>query len=83
MTQKHFLTVSWCKGPRGIFCNDQGKGYWLDRPHTRAEMDEILGPFWMILSPESTVLTEEQVAQHTQWTPLAEHSGQFGIAVIQ
>ena len=86
MEQQHFfLTVDWCnKGHRGIFCDARGKGHWLpDRPYTKAEMCEILGPFWLILDPECTAFTEAEMAKYTTWYPLDEYSGQFGIVMAE
>jgi hypothetical protein len=82
MESAYFLTVDWCKdGRRGVFCDSTGCGYRKDdAPHTELEMHEILGPFWLILAPESELLTEQQVSEFTLWTPLAEYSNQFGIA---
>jgi hypothetical protein len=76
------LTVDWCKkGKRGIFTDRQGKGYWKDDgPHTHEEMYEILGPFFLILNPQSLPFTEEDMAQDREWHPLAEYSGQYGYA---
>lgn len=83
MTTHWFLTVDWCKqGRRGIFTDMNGKGYWKKEPYTRAEMDEILGPFWMVLAPKCLPFTEEQMSQCTLWTPLAEYSDQFGYVQI-
>jgi len=76
----YFLTVDWCnKGERGIFCDDTGKGYWLDRPYTMDEMCKILGVFWMILAPECRPFTAAEMATYRTWRPLDEYSGKFGI----
>lgn len=79
----YFLTVEWCSnGARGIFCNNDGLGFRREEsPHTALEMHEILGPFWIILSPKSEPLTEDQVAKFTYWVPLEEYSNKFGIAI--
>jgi len=81
---KYFLTVSWCnKRPRGIFCSKTGQGFSRDdRPHTEKEMQEILGPFWLILSPESLPFTENDFAEDLSWYPLAEYTNQYGYAVL-
>ena len=83
MTDVYFLTVDWCKkSGRGIFCDINGKAFSKDgEPHTELEMWEILGPFDLILSPESQVFTEEQVAEFTYYRPLAEYKGEYGIAL--
>lgn len=82
MEQRYFLTVSWCKGPRGIFCGKAGGAFSKDEPHTQAEMTHILGPFWLILNPQSDLLTAEQVAEYSAFRPLAEYSDQYGIALM-
>lgn len=80
----YFLTVDWCnKGKRGIFTDATGKGYWLDRPYTKEEMCEILGPFWLILAPECRPFTAEEMSQYNTWYPLEEYSNQFGIVVAE
>lgn len=83
MTESYFLTVDWCsKGTRGIFCDRKGMSPWKDgEPHTREEMWDILGPFFMILSPESRPFTDEEVAEFTYFRPLAEYKGEYGIAL--
>jgi len=83
MTETYFLTVKWCgKGPRGIFCSRGGTGFRKDsESHTAEEMWDILGPFFMILSPKSQVFTEEEVAEFTYYRPLGEYSGEYGIAL--
>ena len=82
MESRYFLTVDWCKkGKRGIFCDGEGKPFSLDRQHTREEMDEILGVFWMVLDPQSVLFTEAEAAAHNRWYPLEEYSNVFGYAV--
>ena len=79
---RYFLTVDWCcQGKRGIFCDSQGQAFPQETPHTQEEIDRILGPFEMVLGPKSERLSEEQVARCTSWTPLAEYSGVWGIAL--
>ena len=78
---RHFITVDWCKkGRRGVFCDNTGATNSRDRPLTQEEMREELGHFWLILYPESIPLTAEELAEYTQWTPLAEYSNVWGIA---
>jgi hypothetical protein len=79
-----FLTVDRCKqGKRGVFTDNQGKGYWKDdSPHTMDEMFEILGPFVLVLSPKSLPITLEEMNQVTDWYSLGEYSDQYGYAVI-
>ena len=82
MESRYFLTVDWCKkGKRGIFCDSEGKPFSLDQQHTQEEMDGILGPFWMVLDPQSVLFTEAEVAAHNRWYPLEEYSNVFGYAV--
>jgi len=79
---RYFLTVQWCcSGQRGPFVNDKGTGYSSETPHTREEMDDILGPFWMILNPKSEPFTEEELSKYTKFHPLAEYKNAFGIAI--
>tara|TARA_Y100000310_G_scaffold309474_1_gene353600 strand:+ start:1409 stop:1669 length:261 start_codon:yes stop_codon:yes gene_type:complete len=82
MEVHYFITVQWCgKGRRGIFTDRQGSGYWKETPHTEEEMIALLGHFHLILSPESTLLTQEDLTEYIRWLPLAEYQHQFGIAV--
>lgn len=80
----YFLTVDWCKKERrGIFCDNGGKCFRReDEGHTELEMQEILGPFWLILSPKSELFSEEEIAEFVWWTPLAEYCNGFGIATM-
>ena len=84
MTSRYFLTVDWCgKGNRGIFCNQDGQAFSKDEEaHSEDEMCDILGPFWMVLSPESRLLSEGEVAEHQNWFPLEEYSGVYGFATV-
>ena len=78
---RYFLTVKWCNsGFRGPFVSRQGAGYSSEVPHTRDEMDDILGPFSMILNPKSEPFTEAEVSKFTVFHPLAEYQQAFGIA---
>jgi len=78
----YFVTVEWCNnGHRGIFCSVEGQGFPKhDVPHTELEMQEILGPFWMILSSESTPISVEELTLYCKFHPLDEYCGDFGIA---
>lgn len=82
-TQIYFLTVDWCrKGQRGIFCSSKGQPFRKqDRPHTEQEIQDILGPFYIILAPKSAPFAEDQLRQYINWKPLAEYTYQFGIAL--
>ena len=81
----YFLTVDWCKsGARGIFCDDKGRCFRKDEtPHSAEEMAEILGPFFLVLSPESLEYSRETFPTSVKWRPLAEYSNSYGIAVAQ
>jgi len=81
--QRWFITVDWCnQGRRGVFCNSRGTGYSKETEHSNLEMQDILGPFWMILAPLSVQLTAEELAKYKFWLPLAEYSGEFGVARV-
>jgi hypothetical protein len=83
MNEKYFLTVDWCsKGRRGIFCSRDGIPFSKKTKHTKEEMDDVLGLFSLVLSPESILMTEEKVRKHTRFYPLGEYNGQFGYAVV-
>lgn len=84
-TKKYFLTVEWCSvGARGIFCAASGAAFpKVGEPHTELEMQEILGPFWIILAPRSLEITEEELKEYCRFIPLAEYCQEFGIAVKQ
>ena len=80
MSSKYFLTVDRCnQGKRGIFCNTKGTPFSKGEPHTKEEMQTILGAFSLILSPESTEFTEEELKDFRQFQPLAEYSKVYGI----
>ena len=80
-TTRYLVTVSWCNNDwRGPFVNREGTGYSSEKPHTQAEMQEILGPFWMILNPQSEPFTPEELAKYTVFHSLAEYQHAFGIA---
>ena len=76
-----FLTVDWCnKGKRGVFCDLQGQSFSQDTQHTEHEMWEILGPFSLILAPQSILLSEDELTEYHLYTPLKEYLGHYGIA---
>jgi len=82
----YFLTVEWCNdGRRGVFCSETGIAYRKDNnPHTDAEMMKILGPFWIILSPQSEEFSRAQLEDsYATFVPLAEYSNRYGIAVCE
>jgi len=82
--ERYFLTVDWCgKGNRGIFCNANGNSFSKETQHTKDEMWEILGAFSMILNPKSELFSEDEVAKHNQFYPLAEYSNQYGVARVK
>jgi len=77
-----FLTVDWCnKSNRGIFCDAKGHCFRKDTPHTALEIQKILGPFWIVLTPKSELFTTEQIGEFTSWHPLGEYSNQYGVAL--
>lgn len=79
--KKFFLTVDWCnKNKRGIFCSKDGNAFNQDHPFTEDEAWEILGPFDLILNPQSIELTAEELKAYSKWYPLAEYSNKYGIA---
>ena len=80
---KYFLTVDWCSvGRQGLFCDHLGQCFSKnDLPHTAEEMAEILGPFWLILSPESVEYSAETFPSDVVFVPLVEYSGGYGIAI--
>lgn len=78
---RYFVTVAWCHNKwRGPFVNREGTGYSSETRHTETEMREILGPFWLILNPQSTPFTADELAKYTVLHPLAEYQHAFGIA---
>jgi hypothetical protein len=79
---RYFITVEWCNnGTRGLFCSKDGKAFFLDRPFTLAEKQEILGVFLLILSPESEPFTEKEIAEFDHFIPLAEYKNEYGIGL--
>ena len=79
--RRWFVTVDWCNNDqRGVFCNSKGKTVSSETEHSQDEMEEMLGPFWLILSPVSIQLTAEELSAYKFWRPLAEYSDEFGIA---
>jgi len=79
--KRWFLTVDRCsEGHRGIFCNLEGQSFGKDTQHTDDEMDEILGPFSLILNPLSIELSEAELKEYHRFVPLAEYSNQYGVA---
>ena len=81
--QTYFLTVVRDVDARGVFCRKNGASFRKnDKPHTEVEMQDILGLFWIILAPESRPLAFEELSKFTYWRPLAEYSGEFGIALM-
>ena len=80
----YFLTVDrYGKGRRGIFCSRTGGAYGKDgSPHTDDEMREILGDFYLVLSPLSIPFSEEELEKYHMFVfvPLAEYSNVFGVA---
>jgi hypothetical protein len=84
MEIRHFITVEWCNnGFRGVFCRSDGVATGKDEPYTVEEMDNFLGPFTLVLSPESLEMSETELAQYNRFVPLAEYSREWGIALTE
>lgn len=84
MADVHFITVEWCNsGFRGIFSRSDGQAAAKEDVWTRDEMDDFLGSFTLILSPESEVLTQSRLKQYSYWFPLAEYCHEWGIALTE
>jgi hypothetical protein len=80
--KRYFLTIDWCnRGERGIFCSPDGKCFSQEKQHTAEEMYAILGAFDLILSPESQLLSEKELAEYHIWKPLAEYTNHYGVAL--
>lgn len=79
---RHFITVEWCgSGRRGIFCRQNGTAVAKDNePYTTEEIDNFLGPFTLILSPQSQQMNEADLAHYNCFVPLEEYSNEWGIA---
>ena len=79
---KYLLTVDRCSlGFRGIFTSRNGDCFWKEETegaHTEDEMGEILGPFDMVLSPKSVLMTEEEMSKYHLFIPLGEYSEVYG-----
>ena len=82
MEKRWFLTVDWCsKGNRGVFCSADGKSFCKETKHTTDEMWAILDAFYMVLAPESIELSLDELKEYNLFTPLAEYSHQYGVAI--
>lgn len=80
--EKYFVTVDRCnQGKRGIFCDRKGGSFIKETPHTAKEMNDILGPFFLVLNPKSEMFTEDDFKKFTKWIPLAEYKNNYGIAI--
>lgn len=80
-TERYFVTVERHKDKRGIFVHKSGTPFGKDDgPHTFEEMWDILDIFYMVLAPESHLLTIEEAEQYNWFFPLAEYTSQYGIA---
>ena len=81
-SKQWFLTVDWCsRGSRGVFCDTEGYAFSKNTQHTEDEMREILDVFFIVLSPKSIELSEDELMEYSQFIPLAEYSRRFGVAV--
>lgn len=79
---RYFLTVDWCnQGQRGIFADIEGNAFSKETPHTREEMFEILGAFFLVLEPQSLPLTAAELAEYTKGYPLGEYSDQYVVVL--
>ena len=80
---KYFITVEWCNnGHRGIFCDGEGNAFSQDEPFTTEKIQEILGPFALILAPNGEQLfSPEEILEYTRWVPLGEYMRKYGIAL--
>ena len=75
-----FLTVDWCnQGKRGIFAKKDGTSFSKELQHEQEEMHDILGPFSLILNPESIELSDDELKEYHLFYPLAEYSNEYGI----
>jgi len=83
--KRYFLTVYVGRyKKRGVFVSKEGLGFSKSEeegPHTEEEFWNILGLFELILKPESTLLTEEELHEHRWFKALPEYSYQYGIAL--
>ena len=76
------LTVDWCnKGRRGVFCSRDGDISMKRTQHTRDEMDKYLGPFCLVLDPQSIQMTVGEIKKHNQYIALGEYSHMWGIGL--
>ena len=79
--KRWFVTIDWCNHDRrGIFCDRRGRASSRETEYNHKEMQDMLGPFWLILNPISIQLTADELATYKFWRPLAEYSDEFGIA---
>ena len=82
MDKRYFLTVDRCnKGNRGIFCSYTGECFSKESPYSEDEIWKILGPFDLILFPESTLLSEEELKAYCRLVLMEEYSNQYGVAL--
>ena len=79
--KRWFLTVDRCsQGERGVFCDTNGNSFGKESQHTEDEMWGILDAFYMVLSPQSIELDENELKEYHLFRPLAEYSNQYGYA---
>lgn len=80
---KWILTVDWCnQGKRGIFSDLKGNCFWKEEnegKHTEDEMYKILGMFDLVLSPQSELISDDEMMEYKWFTPLDEYSQMYGI----
>ena len=84
MEKRYFVTLEPRRYGRGIFTNREGIGFSRSEeegPHSEDEMYEILGLFYLVLSPRSELFSEEEVKQYRWFQSLAEYSYQYGVVL--
>jgi hypothetical protein len=64
-----------------VFCSADGISFSKETHHTEDEIWEILDAFSMILAPQSVELSEDELKEYRKFSPLAEYSDRYGIAV--
>lgn len=74
--------MDWCsRGHRGIFARNDGEAFSSENEHTEDEIENILDPFYLVLSPQSILLSEEELKAYHRFVPLSEYSGAYGVVL--
>ena len=77
----HVISVSRRDGVRGIFIEMATCSCtWKKEPFTDDEMHRYLGPFALILKPQSMTITHADMADYLYSEALAEYQKVFGIS---